>query len=81
VQRNGYQERQAIAVKTHDWIIEFKKINQLARDTTLEAVEWIGNQCSHESDLTAGDVLAGLSDLSTPFGCSMTRVTPLSHAA
>jgi hypothetical protein len=45
-------------LKTHARILEFKKGNQLAGDT-LEAVKWIGNQGSHESDLTAGDILDG----------------------
>lgn len=43
---------------THDRIQEFKKYESLAGET-LEAVKWIGNQASHEGNLTVEDVLDG----------------------
>jgi uncharacterized protein DUF4145 len=53
--RNSNGKRRRLS--THERITEFRKSEGAA--DSLEAVKWIGNQGSHESALSATDVLDG----------------------
>lgn len=47
-----------VKIKLHDRIVAFSKTHPDVADA-LEAVKWIGNGGSHDSDLTVPDVLTG----------------------
>jgi Domain of unknown function (DUF4145) len=63
MRRYGVRNHKRYRLSTQARIVEFRKYESTVAET-LEAVKWIGNAGSHETEMTADDVLEGAELLS-----------------